>query len=217
VLLPIDNADGDGIYTVSWSAAVRAESYELEERWGTQNWFKAYAGSSNQIELRNRPAGDYWYRCRASNSWGNSQWSNEVAVNVTGKPPGTVSPPSSSSVNAGGMSVIKVVNDCPYVLFLDFTGPEPATMQLPTCEVCKVYSFMGPIFCPTQNRPVQERQLLPGEYRVYVTVNNPSVRPYIGHWSLSGNRRYFVCFYILSSWTAGGADSTRQIVAGVCN
>jgi hypothetical protein len=212
-LNPIDNPDGDGNYTVSWGAGTRATSYELEEQWQGGNWFKSYSGSATQVQLQNRPPGTYWYRCRAKNSWGHSQWSNLREVGVQGDPPSEISTPSSSYVDAGGKSVVKVVNDCPYVLRLDFAGPDPKVMELPKCDVCKVYSWIGPIFCPTENRPIREIQLEPGPYRVFVTVDDPTVRPYVGHWELQGNRRYFVCFYVVRQWTTKESSPMRQVVA----
>lgn len=215
-LLPIDNGDSDGSYAVSWTAAARADSYELQEKYQTQDWFGAYLGAATQVDLSNRPAGQYAYRCRARNSWGEGSWSNEVTVEVQGTPPGTVSPPSCTHVNAGGKAVVRVVNDCPYVLYLDFTGTQPVTMELPKCDVCSVYSFMGPIFCPTSNRPQQDQQLEPGDYRVFVTVQDPSVRPYTGQWALEGDCRYFVCFYVLRSSPPDGPVTT-QLVPGDCD
>jgi hypothetical protein len=215
-LWPIDNADGDGSYTVNWSAAARADSYELQEKWEAQSWLAAYLGLATSVPLTNRPAGQYTYRCRGRNSWGEGEWGNEVTVVVQGKAPGTVSRPSCSTVSAGGKSLVKVVNDCPYALNLDFTGPQPTMMQLPLCSVCSVYSFIGPFFCPTSNRPVLEQQLDPGDYRVFVTVSDPSIRPYVGQWSLSGNCRYTVCFYILRSYSAEDG-SQRQLVVGSCD
>ncbi len=216
-LPPIDNADGDGNYTVRWGGGARAERFELQERWQGGDWFGAYNGSAREAPLRNRPAGTYSYRCRAWNSLGVSAWSNLRSVVVQGSPPGTISTPSSSSVNAGGKAVVKVVNDCPYVLHLGFTGPEPSTMQLRKCDVCRVYSFIGPFFCPTQNRPIEETRLDPGPYRVFVSVDRPSVRPYVGYWQLLGNRRYFVCFYIVQSWATDEGGPFEQLVAGSCD
>jgi hypothetical protein len=196
----IDNADGDGNYTVRWDAAERANEYELQEQWQGGDWLTAHRGAGTEVELRDRPAGSYAYRCRGLNGWGYGQWSNTQGTTVQGRAPGTISRPSSSPVNAGGNSVVKVINDCPYVLRLTFTGPDPRVMELPKCDVCHVYSFIGPIFCPTTGRPVSETQLQPGVYRVFVTVSDPSVRPYVGNWDLSGDRRYTVCFYILQTW-----------------
>jgi hypothetical protein len=214
-LWPIDNGDGDGNYTVSWGAE-RAEEFELQERWEAQDWFIAYLGADTSVNLSNRPAGWYAYRCVARNSWGEGVWSNEVGVQVQGTEPGSISRPSCSSVNAGGQAVAKVINDCPYVLTLDFTGPQPATMQLPKCNVCKVYSLIGPFYCPTSGRPVQEQYLAPGDYRVYVTVDNPSIRPYLGQWTLYGDCRYSTCFYIVTSWSAE-VGLQRQLVPGRCD
>jgi hypothetical protein len=213
-LLPID--DGDGNYAVSWTAAARADDYELQEKYQTQDWFSAYLGTGTQVDLSNRPAGQYTYRCRATNSWGEGSWSNEVTVTVQGTPPGTVSQPSCTHVSAGGKAVVRVINDCPYVLYLDFTGTQPVTMELPKCDVCSTYSYIGPIFCPTSNRPQQDQQLDPGDYRVFVTVKDPSVRPYTGQWALEGDCRYFMCFYILRSSPPEGQARTR-LVLGPCN
>jgi hypothetical protein len=215
-LLPIDNADGDGSYAVSWTAAARADEYVLEEKYQAQDWFAAYVGSATQVDLTNRPAGQYTYRCRGRNSWGEGTWSNEVTVAVQGTAPGNVSRPSCSHVSAGGKALVKVINDCPYMLYLDFTGPQPMTMELPRCDVCSVYSFIGPIFCPTSNRPVQEQPLAPGDYRVFVTVKDPGIRPYTGQWTLSGDCRYTNCFYIVTSWSAG-TGAQRQLVPGRCD
>jgi hypothetical protein len=212
-VFPIDNGDGDGSYNVSWTAA-RADDYELQEKWEPQDWFAAYLGTETSVDLTNRPAGQYTYRCVARNSWGEGSSGNEVSVAVQGTTPGTVSRPSCSSISAGGQSKVKVINDCPYVLNLDFTGPQPLWMQLPKCDVCSIYSIIGPFYCPTSSRPIQEQQLSPGDYRVYVTVEDPGIRPYVGQWTLSGNCRYTVCFYILRSYSKGGVQ--RQLVPGSC-
>lgn len=215
-LLPIDNADGDGAYRVSWTSAARADDYELQEKYQSGEWLNAYLGAATYVDLTNRPAGTYTYRCRGRNSWGEGAWSNEVTAVVQGTNPGSISRPSCTRVSAGGNAVVRVVNDCPYVLKLDFTGPQPTIMQLPKCDVCSVYSIIGPIFCPTSNRPQQDQQLAPGDYRVFVTVSDPSVRPFVGQWALEGDCRYFVCFYVLRSLSSG-AELRPQLVAGSCN
>jgi len=202
-LAGIANDDGDGNYTLTWSVALLAETYELQEQWQGGEWYTAYSGPLVTMALANRPPGDYAYRCRSHNAFGDSDWSNSVTTTVQGQAPGTISRPSSSQVSADGQAVIKVINDCPYVLHLEFTGPTPEAMQMTRCDVCKVYSFMGPFFCPTSGRPVDETRVGPGPYRVYVWVDQASVRPYVGHWELQGDRRYTVCFYIVQSWGAG--------------
>lgn len=68
------------------------------------------------------------------------------------------------------------------------------------CEVCRVYSFIGPIFCPTRGRPRTDVLLLPGTYRVRASVDDPAIPAYAGEWPLEANTRYFLCFYILRTW-----------------
>ena len=74
----IINADGDGNYTVSWNSISNATSYTLQE--ATNNSFTnattAYAGSSLSMAISNKSPGTYYYRVRASNTGGNSGWSN---------------------------------------------------------------------------------------------------------------------------------------------
>jgi hypothetical protein len=84
VLYDINNPDGDGNYTVSWSTAARATSYTLEE--DDHSAFSSptaqYSGSGTSWTASGKEIGTYYYRVRASNSWGNSGWSNVQLVSV---------------------------------------------------------------------------------------------------------------------------------------
>ena len=83
-LNPIDNADGDGTYTISWTAAAHAESYVLQEATNS-NFSDAaviYAGPSTNHAVSGHGAARYYYRVRAQNSWGDSDWSNVRQVDV---------------------------------------------------------------------------------------------------------------------------------------
>jgi len=215
-LLPIDNAGGAPDYLVRWDAAARAAIYELEEQWQGGDWFLVYAGDSVQVGLTNRPAGNYAYRVRGRNGLGYGPWSNLQGAHVAGTPPGTISTPSSSSVNAGGKALVKIINDCPYALHVEFAGPSPGRMDLAKCDVCSVYSFIGPFICPTTNRPVQETPRDPGPYRVTVWVDQPGINPWVGFWQLAQNRRYTSCFYIVRRWAALGADPAWDLLPAAC-
>jgi hypothetical protein len=87
-LYPIDNPDGDGNYTVYWTARAGATSYLLQEdddpAFGSPS--TAYNGPNTSLTLINHFAGTFYYRVRASNAWGTSPWSN--AQSVTVNPPG---------------------------------------------------------------------------------------------------------------------------------
>lgn len=112
-----------------------------------------------------------------------------------------VAPLPVGTVEAGGMAVVDVVNDTPYGLTLKFVGPTQDTTVMNQCEVCRVYSFIGPIFCPTQDRPRTDVYLMPGTYQVRASVDDPDIRDYGGTWSLTGNTKYFLCFYIVRTLT----------------
>jgi len=85
VLALIDNADGDGDYTVSWSAPPGAAGYLLQE--DDSPAFPAptaaYSGTAASTLLTGRPPGTHYYRVRAHNSAGASPWSNTRPVTVT--------------------------------------------------------------------------------------------------------------------------------------
>jgi hypothetical protein len=84
MLYHIINPDGDGNYMVCWSTAARATSYTLEE--DDNSAFSSpttrYSGSGTCWTASDKEIGTYYYRVRASNSWGNSGWSNVESVSV---------------------------------------------------------------------------------------------------------------------------------------
>lgn len=83
-LNPIDNADGDGIYSVTWSTAARAASYTLEE--DTDSMFGSsttvYVGAQASWNATGKVVGAYYYRVRAEGGTGQSGWSNIQSVSV---------------------------------------------------------------------------------------------------------------------------------------
>jgi len=84
VLNAISNTDGDGNYTVSWSAADRATSYTLQEATNADftDATTAYSGSGTSTSISGKADGTYYYRVKASNTYGDSDWSNVQSVNV---------------------------------------------------------------------------------------------------------------------------------------
>jgi len=88
VLNAIDNPDGDGAYTVSWTAAAGANSYILHERLDGGGWAEVYSGPDTSVERTGRSDGEWCYRVRATN--GDGVWS-AVACTTVGT---TVAPPA---------------------------------------------------------------------------------------------------------------------------
>jgi hypothetical protein len=82
VLNPISNADDDGNYTVTWNAADLATSYTLQEADNAAfaNPVQRYSGSNTDWATSTNSGGTYYYRVKASSSWGDSGWSNLQAV-----------------------------------------------------------------------------------------------------------------------------------------
>jgi hypothetical protein len=90
VLDPIANPDGDGNYSVSWGAVSRATVYTLEEddNVAFSSPQTSYSGPATSLAISGKDVGTYFYRVRASNSFGSSDWSNIQSVDVTVEPTG---------------------------------------------------------------------------------------------------------------------------------
>ena len=84
VLSAIANVDGDGNYAVAWSAAAGATSYTLEEddNFGFASPTVRYNGAGTSWNANCKAVGAYYYRVRASNSGGLSEWSNVASTAV---------------------------------------------------------------------------------------------------------------------------------------
>ena len=86
VLNPIDNADGDWFYTVSWPSIELAETYGLEEddNTGFSSPTTVYdgAGTSWSVTDAGNTPGTYYYRIRGHNQWGYGAYSDVEAVTV---------------------------------------------------------------------------------------------------------------------------------------
>jgi len=88
VLNAIDNADGDGDYTVSWSADDNATSYALQEAVGESfiNSATVYTGTETAYDVTGKAPGTYYYRVNAENESGPSLWSNVESIVVMSNP-----------------------------------------------------------------------------------------------------------------------------------
>jgi len=84
VLNAIDNPNGYGEYTVSWSSAERAISYILQESTdgGFSDAVQVYSDTHTSTILSDRGPTRYYYRVQARNAYGESTWSNVQAVDV---------------------------------------------------------------------------------------------------------------------------------------
>ncbi len=87
-LNPIDNADGDDTYTVSWTGqtALLPITYTLQEASDaafTTGLREVCATTQLSCTVSGNPAGTYNYRARGANTWGTGAWSNVQTVTVS--------------------------------------------------------------------------------------------------------------------------------------
>ncbi len=84
VLIPISIPGSYGDYTVSWNSAYLAITYTLEEDDSVafSNPMTRYSGSGTSWSAWGKLIGTYYYRVKATNSWGDSSWSNIQSVTV---------------------------------------------------------------------------------------------------------------------------------------
>ena len=84
VLNPISNSTNGPNYTVSWQPASLASTYTLQEATNANFTSVAtrYSGTDTSWSAANKPVGTYYYRVKATNSWGDSGWSNVQQTTV---------------------------------------------------------------------------------------------------------------------------------------
>ena len=84
-LYPINNIDGDGAFTVSWSSSEGATMYKLEEddNVAFSSPVSVYQGGTTAKAITGKTIGTFYYRVKAANNSAESAWSNIVAVQVT--------------------------------------------------------------------------------------------------------------------------------------
>jgi len=77
--------DNDGSYTVSWNEVYNAESYLLEEadNGNFTSSIVVYNGNNSFFNISNKPNGTHFYRVRAINQAGESDWSNILLVTIS--------------------------------------------------------------------------------------------------------------------------------------
>ena len=86
-LNPIDNADGDDSYVVSWTGqtALLPITYTLQEATGaafTTGLREVCATTQLSCAVSGNPAGTYHYRVRGTNTWNDGMWSNVQTATV---------------------------------------------------------------------------------------------------------------------------------------
>jgi hypothetical protein len=84
-LNPIENQDLNGNYTVSWTAAARADTYSLEQddNSGFTSPTVVFTGAGLSWQASNQHPDTYYYRVRGHNAYGYGPYSNVQSVTVS--------------------------------------------------------------------------------------------------------------------------------------
>lgn len=100
VLSPIDNSDGDGSYTISWTSVNYATSYDLRENHNSGTYNTIYSGANRNFAATSRAVGQWCYMVRAINASGTGTWSVPqcVVVNLPPNPPLSLSPANGAHI-----------------------------------------------------------------------------------------------------------------------
>jgi hypothetical protein len=147
----ISNADGDGNYTVSWTAATGATSYNLQE--DDHNGFTSptvvYTGGATSWPASGKPIGTYFYRVQGVNAWGSGGWSNTQLVVV--QPPVSGPDPGFWQQSNGAMEFYVTadrgfVDDFAIFINVPGCGNYKITRITPVAISNNSFSFTGPFY-----------------------------------------------------------------------
>ncbi len=96
VLNPIANPDYDPNYDVTWSRVENADSYTLQEADNPvfNNAATRYTGSDTTWSAAGHAYGNFYYRVKAANAWGDGAWSNLQQVSVQPPTPTATATPT---------------------------------------------------------------------------------------------------------------------------
>jgi hypothetical protein len=105
-LQPISNPDGDGVYTVTWTATERAETYILEQAKdsGFATAVEIYDGPSTSLAVSGQVTGRHYYRVKAHNSLGDSTWSASQWVDMLWEAEPNNLPPDANGPLVSGLT-----------------------------------------------------------------------------------------------------------------
>ena len=119
-------------------------------------------------------------------------------ADLMGGETGELPPPQVSGSAPAGTARVVISNDSPERLEILLSGPGSKSQVIAQCDTCEKYFGIGPVFCPEKG-PRVTIDMVPGTYKVVVrAVDEPTVTPWSGTWTLGSGKRYFHCFFIVT-------------------
>jgi hypothetical protein len=198
VLNGISNADGDGNYTVSWSSSAGATTYTLEEddNTGFSSPVTVYSGAGLSKAISGRAVGTYFYRVKASNSSGGSDWSNIESVQVTQAPPECPQAGEWSGTTSQGGSIHFTVENSPQC--------QVSSLGISAYNCFPGYDYFVPVTWPGWEFPVIDNNFTTGPGSAQVTGSFSSSSTAEGNFSVKFTRLdpYPWECYSTGTWTA---------------
>ena len=97
---------------------------------------------------------------------------------------------------AGGKVELVIANDSPFALKINLGSPANTETSLDACQDCTVYETEGPGSCLPE-KPQKTLRIPPGALQLAIETSSPDIVPYVGEWTLKGNQKYSLCFYVL--------------------
>jgi len=107
-------------------------------------------------------------------------------------------PVAMGAVPAGGKVELVIANDSPFALKINLGNPANTNTTLDACQDCTVYETEGPGSCPPE-KPQKTLRIDPGALRLAIETSSPDIAPHLGEWTLEGNQKYSLCFYVVRS------------------
>jgi hypothetical protein len=192
VLSDISNPDGDGNYTVQWSAVSGATSYLLQEddHAGFTSPTDIGPTAATSASITGKATGTYYYRVQATNEGGSSAWSATKSVVVTKEPTGP-EPGHYTGTSSVSFDVTADGRVCDFVISLPFNGGK-CHMGTVTCATIVDGKFgwteTDPWLGTYDNKingTFDSRTHVRGEYSIHFCGSTLIFSPSTGTWEAS--------------------------------
>jgi uncharacterized delta-60 repeat protein len=214
LLNTISNDDGDGNYTITWTAAEGAETYLLQEDDNSafSSPVTAYEGPNTTKAVSGKDPGTYYYRVMASNAYASSGWSNVQSVIVTQAAPPCPQTGSWLGNTSQNRSITFSVEDSPQCQIA------PGSLEISFLTMCGYVTVQTG---PTTSFPIIDNTFSTGviAYKVRVTGEFTSSETAEGTFVVSYHDDIYVC-QAWGTWEAypvSGADGPVNAIAVQAN
>ncbi|MCE7980711.1 MAG: PKD domain-containing protein [Caldilinea sp. CFX5] len=155
-LLPIENSDLNGAYTVAWNPVAGSAGYELQEQLNSGAWNTIYSGVATSQTLVDKANGAWCYQARVLAATANSDWSSAQCTTVKLTPTPTATVPITVPGTNGATLYLPVINNDP--------TPMPPPVRLPSWQRVSQSNLNLAVFTVTTNNELFAGERKDGAY-----------------------------------------------------